>query len=443
MRRILFAVLFVFLIGFTSAAVNLSFSPSSQQVGNGTNFGVNVSVSNVTDLYSFQFDLTYNSSVLQYIGISSGPFLNSDGASIFQVPPNSSSPGVLRNYAATRIGVTNGVSGNGVIAQLIFRGLNFGNSNFVLSNDSLYDSNSTNPQLIVHNTLIGNVTIINCDVDGDTFLSLTCGGTDCNDNNILEKPGQTWWNDFDRDRYGNGTNSVQCLRPLSYNVSTELIATTGDCNNNNAAINPGATEICDGIDNNCVGGVDEGVTITYYRDLDVDTFGNLTNTIQACSLPGGYTLNNTDCNDNNILEKPGQTWWNDFDRDRYGNGTNSVQCLRPLSYNVSTELIATTGDCNNNNAAINPGAAENASFLTCTDGLDNNCNVLVDMAESSCILSTYDINNDGFVNVGDLSAAALSFGSSCTGPSWCTRRDVNQNGAVNIQDLSLVGLHFY
>ncbi|MEK6945598.1 MAG: LamG-like jellyroll fold domain-containing protein [Nanoarchaeota archaeon] len=54
----------------------------------------------------------------------------------------------------------------------------------------------------------------------------------------------------------------------------------------------------------------------------------------------------------------------------------------------------------------------------------------------------YDVNLDGFVNVGDLSAAALSFGSSCTGPSWCTRRDVNQNGVVNIQDLSLIGLHF-
>ena len=44
----------------------------------------------------------------------------------------------------------------------------------------------------------------------------------------------------------------------------------GDCNDNNRSVFPGALEVCDGVDNNCDGVVDEGVTTTFYRDADGD-----------------------------------------------------------------------------------------------------------------------------------------------------------------------------
>ncbi|MEK6918182.1 MAG: MopE-related protein [Nanoarchaeota archaeon] len=216
---------------------------------------------------------------------------------------------------------------------------------------------------------------INTDGDGYNASSAGCGIVDCNDNNALEFPGQIWYNDLDRDRYGNGTSLTQCPRPLNYNVSTEIIATTGDCNNNNAAINPGATETCNLVDDNCNGFIDEGVTTNYYRDADGDTYGNLTNIVAACSPPLGYILNNADCNDIIALEHPGQTWYSNPDHDAYGNTTSTVQCLRPLNYNVSIELTGgTAGDCNNTNFNVNPGAIESAATLTCVDGFDNNCN---------------------------------------------------------------------
>lgn len=76
-----------------------------------------------------------------------------------------------------------------------------------------------------------------------------------------------------------------------------------DCNDNNAAINPGATEVCDSVDNDCDSLVDEGC-MTYYRDADADTYGSLTVTLVAISQPAGYVLNNTDCNDGNAAIHP-------------------------------------------------------------------------------------------------------------------------------------------
>ncbi len=79
----------------------------------------------------------------------------------------------------------------------------------------------------------------------------------------------------------------------------------GDCDDNNAAINANAVEICDGLDNNCNGEIDEGVTNTYYFDNDNDGFGNDDVTTEACSTPDGYVLTKNDCNDDNPDIFPG------------------------------------------------------------------------------------------------------------------------------------------
>jgi hypothetical protein len=218
--------------------------------------------------------------------------------------------------------------------------------------------------------------------------------TDCDDNDVLEKPGQVWYDDTDNDGFGQtgAATLTQCLRPVGYKVAIELTSTTGDCNDNNNAINPAATDVCDGIDNDCDGATDEGVQTTYYADVDQDGFGNPSISTQSCAQPVGYVANNTDCDDNDVLEKPGQVWYKDTDNDGYAQtGAASItQSLRPSGYKAAIELISTTGDCNDNNNAINPAATE-----VC-DGIDNDC----DGSTDEGVQTTYyaDVDQDGFGN---------------------------------------------
>ena len=185
--------------------------------------------------------------------------------------------------------------------------------------------------------------------------------TDCNDNHARENPSQVWFKDLDNDGYSEDHAATigQCARPVGYKLFSkdfsELIG-TNDCNDNN----PNVIRPQD-----------------WYPDADADGFGSsLGRLSRTCFPPAGYVKNNSDCNDNNAIEKPGQLWYLDTDSDGYGaTGAGTLtQCLRTAGYKLLGELTATTGDCNDGNAAINPGAPERC------DGKDNNCNGKMDDA---------------------------------------------------------------
>lgn len=134
------------------------------------------------------------------------------------------------------------------------------------------------------------------DTDGDGTLDEFDG---CPSNGSYTSP-VTWYEDADGDTYGNSAATQQaCSQPTGY------VSNSTDCNDDSAAINPGATEVCDSIDNNCAGGIDEGVTTTFYRDIDGDGYGATSPTVQACAVPAGYAAASTDCNDASADIKPG------------------------------------------------------------------------------------------------------------------------------------------
>uniref|UniRef100_UPI001F5924F7 MopE-related protein n=1 Tax=Aestuariivivens sediminis TaxID=2913557 RepID=UPI001F5924F7 len=215
--------------------------------------------------------------------------------------------------------------------------------------------------------------------------------TDCDDTDANEYPGQVWYADVDGDGYGSGSSQTTCERPLNHYIASELTATTGDCNDNDAAIHPGATEVCDGIDNNCNGQTDEGVKTTYYADSDGDGYGNPASTTQACSPPSGYVSNNTDCDDTDANVNPGETEILDNGKDDDCN---------PSTLDSSADVdddgdgfTENEGDCDDTNPDINPNAIE------ICDGKDNDCNGQTDEG----VTTTYYADNDGD-NYGDLSS---------------------------------------
>jgi hypothetical protein len=107
---------------------------------------------------------------------------------------------------------------------------------------------------------------------------------DSKTSNFNRPPDQTWYRDQDGDGYGTPSNTiVNCVQPSGY-VSNNL-----DCNDNNAAIRPGAAEVCNGIDDNCNGQIDDG--------LDQDADG-VSDCIDNC--PATYNPDQADANNNGI-----------------------------------------------------------------------------------------------------------------------------------------------
>jgi predicted esterase len=223
-----------------------------------------------------------------------------------------------------------------------------------------------------------------------------CDGIDNNCNGLIDdNPVQlTFYRDYDKDGYGNASaTKVACIRPSGY------VTTAGDCNDANSAIHPNVVEVCDGIDNDCNGLVDDNLpTQTYYKDYDKDGYGNKYASVKACKAPSGYVSNSQDCKDGNAAIYPGapelcdgldndcdgviddgltlKTFYYDGDKDSYGGTTKKQACAAPLGY------VSTGGDCNDQNAAVRPGAAEVAG-----NGIDDNCNGIIDETTTTTMVA--------------------------------------------------------
>jgi len=72
-----------------------------------------------------------------------------------------------------------------------------------------------------------------------------------------------------------------------------------DCDDSNALISPAAAEMCNGIDDNCDGVIDEDAVdiITWYADADGDDYGDAAAYKTECTAPARYVKDASDCND--------------------------------------------------------------------------------------------------------------------------------------------------
>ncbi len=233
----------------------------------------------------------------------------------------------------------------------------FGNAAVSISNcgqPTGYVSNNTDCD-DSNNQINPNVTEIADNIDND------CDGLTDEGFALL-----TWYLDNDQDGFG-GASSVQSV----LSPGSNYILQGGDCDDAISAINPNAQETCDGIDNNCDGLTDNGLTfVTYFADLDGDTYGNINDSIVACTQPSGYVLNNSDCDDTNSAINPGATDIpiNGIDEDC--NGADAP--LLPVNLGMYTFTATTDCATQDNAVSVQPQGATFSLFngvgTTCAAG---------------------------------------------------------------------------
>ncbi len=303
---------------------------------------------------------------------------------------------------------------------------------------------------------------------------------------VLEKCGDGWDNDCDgegdeegalgcanwyADRDGDGHGDKGDFRCLCGAEGPFTASVADDCDDQDGGAHPGATEACNGQDDDCDGQTDEegaqGCQVLFW-DGDQDGVGVPGDSRCLCAPLDRYTTAvSGDCNDAAPHVHPGaleacngldddcdgltdgegadgcQDRYYDGDGDTYGNEPDK----RCLCGPEGKYTVTRGGDCDDGDPGVNPGAAE-----VCGNGQDDNCNGSQnDEGAMGCLVFYLDEDGDGSGVSGDSRCLCVAEGMHRTGAGGdcddgdpgvnpgakedCqTARDDNCNGAVNERD---------
>jgi hypothetical protein len=238
--------------------------------------------------------------------------------------------------------------------------------------------------------------------------------------------------DDDDPAFHPGAAESDCTDPQDYNCdgATGYVDLDGDgapacedCNDADAAIHDAGTEVCDGVDNDCDGAIDEsgaGGESTWYLDADGDGYGRLAFPVVACDAPPSYVGLSTDCDDLDPASYPGgtevcdeadnncdgvvdegvtQSWFVDADGDGFGDPAATITaCALPPGASSNDQ------DCDDSNPAAWPG------FIELCDGADNDCDGVIDDNPVDATFWYLDADGDGAGN-------PLTGVQACVGPA--------------------------
>ena len=276
-----------------------------------------------------------------------------------------------------------------------------------------------------------------------------CDGVDNDCDGEIDPPtsvdARTFYTDGDGDGFGDPASPFDACEPGSGGSENNL-----DCNDADAAISPDATEVCDALDNDCDGLVDDDddsldatTGSAFYADTDADGYGDPDTETFFCEIRSGYVEDATDCDDAYDTVFPGATevcddldndcdglvddddtdvdlstqrsFYPDTDGDGFGVPEGAIEgCRLPSGY--STEAT----DCNDDDVAINPDATEVCDELD----VDEDCDELSDDADPSvdpATATTYYADADTDTYGDNADAGTPYFYNSATGETTWER----------------------
>lgn len=196
----------------------------------------------------------------------------------------------------------------------------------------------------------------------------------------------------------NPGDSDSSVTPFEDNDDDGIPASDGDCNDDDPTVFPGATEECNGVDDNCNGVTDEG-----YTDVDADGTADCEDS-EDCDGEdndgdGVADEDFADTDGDGVADCVGTEACDGIDNNGDGqidegydaDGDGYSQCGTEAGGGTSDDLV----DCDDTDAAINPGASEASG-----DHVDNNCDGVIDdnaWAVGDLII-TEVMNNPGSVS---------------------------------------------
>ena len=285
------------------------------------------------------------------------------------------------------------------------------------------------------------------DADGDGADSVVCGGGDCDDTDPTRFPAAEEICDPEGidedcdpssfralDQDGDGHFASRCCNGD---------ACGEDCDDNRRGTNPDVPEVCDGLDNDCDGEVDEGLLEARFVDADRDLHGDPDMPIMACPGRAGTSASSLDCDDDDPLVNGPQPelrdgadndcdgrideafteviWFEDADGDGFGDPDGRT--IRSDAPPPGFALLPS--DCDDDDPAINPRATERCN------GVDDDCD-----GEANFEVGVNDWEDDD----GDGVADAACGGPDCDdtdpdtrplAPEACDGGDDDCDGAVD------------
>ncbi len=249
-----------------------------------------------------------------------------------------------------------------------------------------------------------------------------------------------------------------------------------DCDDWDPDINPGARELCDGVDEDCDGLIDDadddlaGGT-HYYTDADGDGYGDPATELFACEAPAGVVTEGGDCDDGDPELHPGATELcdpADVDEDCDGLADDAdagPEGTTPFHVDADCDghgdpdaliaacdahdgVVSDDGDCDDTDADVHPSAVE-----VCDDAdVDEDCDGLVDDADPSVTeTATWytDLDGDGYagaeatISACDLPEGAFASAEDCddsdaavspAGTERCDALDVDEDCDALVDD---------